>query len=139
MSKTIIDSNKVAVEAGIQEVFAYLTDFNNIKELLPQDKISDWESDKDFCSFKVQNAATIPLKKEAVNEFDKIDIVSGDKAPFPFTLQIHLSEKDGGTEGYIHFEGDINMFLKMMVEKPLENLFNYMAHKLQEKFANAQK
>ena len=137
MSKTLIDSNKVVVQASIQEVFAYLTDFNNIQELLPQDKISDWESDNDFCSFKVQNAATIPLKKEAVHEFNKIDIISGEKAPFAFTLEIHLAEKDGGTEGYIHFEGDINMFLKMMVEKPLENLFNYMAHKLQEKFANA--
>lgn len=137
MSKTLIDSNKVNVAASIQDVFAYLTDFNNVKELLPEDKISEWESDKDFCSFKVQNAATIPLKKESIEEFSKINIISGDKAPFPFTLEINLEEKDGGTEGFIHFEGDINMFLKMMVEKPLENLFNYMAHKLQEKFANA--
>lgn len=136
MGKTIIDSNKVIINASTKDVFEFLIDFNNIKELLPQDKITEWESDKDFCSFKVQNAATIPLKKNGFVEHSKIDVISGEKAPFPFTLEIFISPKGDSTEGYMHFEGDINMFLKMMVEKPLTNLFNYMTNKLVEKFTN---
>jgi hypothetical protein len=138
MSATIIDSKKVIVKANSETVFTFLTDFNNIKELLPQDKISDWSSSVDACSFKIQGAATIPLVKDTVEPTNKINIVSGPKAPFPFTMIVYINELEGGDgnscEGYLHFEGDINAFLKMMVVKPLTNLFDYMAHKIEKKF-----
>jgi len=135
---TSITSKKEIVNASSKEVFEFLCDFNNIKELLPQDKISDWNSTVDACSFKIQGAAVIPLNKKSVEPNSKINIVSGEKAPFPFTLVVHINELDGGDgnscEGYLQFEGEINAFLKMMVVKPLTNLFDYMAHKLQKKF-----
>jgi carbon monoxide dehydrogenase subunit G len=87
---TQITSNKVFIAASDQEVFNFLSDFNNVKELLPQDKISDWKASKDECSFKIQNAAVIPLVKDGTDEFTKINVVSGEKAPFPFTLEIYV-------------------------------------------------
>lgn len=135
MSATIIKSEVRTINASIQDVFDFICDFNNIKELLPEDKISDWQSNVDECSFKVQNAATIPLIKDSIEAPTKINIVSGEKAPFPFTLQVILTDKGNATEGYLHFEGEINAFLKMMVVSPLTNLFNYMGKKLEEKFA----
>ncbi|MCG8578094.1 MAG: hypothetical protein MI810_24655 [Flavobacteriales bacterium] len=131
---TVIESEKVKVGATPEKVFKFLEDFNNMDKLLPQDKISDWESDFDRCSFKIQNAAVIPLVKESVEPHSKINIVSGDKAPFKFTLVAHIKEVEGGTEAYLIFEGDINPFLKMMVMKPLTNLFNFMAERLQRIF-----
>lgn len=131
---TNIESNKVTINASQEVVYTFLTDFNNIKELLPQDKISDWNATVDQCSFKIQNAAIIPLVKDSVEPNNKINIKSGDKAPFPFTLEVFINELDGGEgcEAYMHFEGEINAFLKMMVVKPLTNLFNYMAKRMQE-------
>lgn len=129
---TIIESDKVIVNKSSKVVFDYLCDFNNVVNLLPQDKISDWRSDLDSCSFKIQNAAIIPLIKKEVHPTTKIDIVSGEKAPFPFTLEIYLKEDGDTCECYMKFDGEINAFLKMMVVKPLTNLFNYMANKLKE-------
>lgn len=129
---TIIESDKVTIAKSSQVVFDYLCDFNNIVHLLPQDKISDWRSDADQCSFKIQNAAIIPLVKKDVHPVHKIDIVSGEKAPFPFTLIVHIKETETGCECHMHFNGEINAFLKMMVMKPLTNLFNYMADRLQK-------
>ena len=129
---TVIESDKVQVVKSSKEVFDYLCDFNNVINLLPQDKISDWRSDVDSCSFKIQNAAIIPLMKKEIHPTTKIDIVSGEKAPFPFTLQVHIKELESGCECYLKFDGEINAFLKMMVMKPLTNLFNYMANKLKE-------
>lgn len=129
---TQIESDKVVVSKSSKVVFDYLCDFNNIIHLLPPDKISDWRSDENQCSFKIQNAAIIPLIKKEIHPTHKIDIVSGEKAPFPFTLEIHIKEIEGGCECQLHFNGDINAFLKMMVMKPLTNLFNYMADRLQK-------
>ena len=39
-----IKSKEVSVKKDRQVVFNYLCDLNNFKELLPQDKISNWES-----------------------------------------------------------------------------------------------
>jgi len=83
---TKIESKHVEINKSVQSVFDFVKDFNNIKQLLPQDKISDWNSDFDQCSFKIQNAAVIPLVKESVVEPNIIHIVTGEKTPFPFTL-----------------------------------------------------
>lgn len=129
---TKIESEKVIIAKSSKVVFDYLCDFNNIVHLLPQDKISDWRSDSDQCSFKIQNAAIIPLVKKEVHPDHKIDIVSGEKAPFPFTLKVLIKESGSGCECHLEFNGEINAFLKMMVMKPLTNLFNYMADRLQK-------
>ena len=129
-----IDSTKVIVNASQQDIFAFLTDSNNIKELLPQDKITDFQSDKEQCSFKVQGGVIISLVQDGNDGFDVIKLKSGEGTPFPFKLFINITTQGEQCEGFIHFEGEVNMFLKMMVEKPLSNLFNYMSNKLQERF-----
>ena len=69
-------------------------------------------------------------------EKDKVFLKSGEKSPFPFKLTIFLSDKsETETEGYIEFNGEVNAFLKMMVEKPLLSLFNYMSNKLNKHFS----
>ena len=129
-----IDSNKVSVKASQKDVFDFLTDSNNILHLLPQDDISDFKATKEECSFKVQGGIIISLVQDGSEGLDKILLKSGKKSPFPFKLTIYNTIKDDGIEGYIHFDGKVNMFLKMMVEKPLTNLFNLMSEKLSAQF-----
>jgi hypothetical protein len=66
---------------------------------------------------------------------NKLFLKSGEKSPFPFNLTIHIDTVGDKANGHIVFDGEVNMFLKMMVEKPLTNLFNYMSNKLQTHFA----
>ena len=128
-----IISEKVVVENSQENIFSYVSDMNNIINLLPQDKVSEWKSTENDCSFKVQNTATISLVKEKTEGTSRLYMKSGEKSPFPFSLTIFVEELEGKScEGYIEFDGKVNTFLKMMVEKPLTNLFNYMSNKLQE-------
>ncbi len=128
-----LDSNKVKVKAKKEEIKTFLSDSNNLIHLLPQDSISDFKSSVEECSFKVQGGIIISLIQDG-QEDDKLFLKSGEKSPFPFKLTINLEECDSVTIGYINFDGEVNMFLKMMVEKPLKNLFNYMSDKLKEHF-----
>lgn len=130
----IIDSTKVKVEASQSEICEFLKDSNNMIHLLPKDNISDFKSSVEECSFKVQGGITISLIQDGIEGDSKLFLKSGEKSPFPFKLTIQLDQVDSATEGFIHFDGEVNMFLKMMVEKPLTNLFNYMSNKLQAYF-----
>jgi carbon monoxide dehydrogenase subunit G len=124
-----ISSTKHELNAPVEKVITFLSDLNNIEKLLPKDKISEWKSDEDQCSFKVQNTATISLIKKEVST-NKIHLVSGEKSPFPFKLDVNVLASGALSSGQIEFDGEVNSFLKMMVERPLTSLFDYMSDKL---------
>lgn len=127
-----IESKKGVINRPSKEVYTYLMDMNNFKNLLPADKISNWVSDEKSCSFKIQGATTISFIIESSVEPNLIHLISGDESPFAFNLDIHLVEENGTTKGYQVFSADINMFMKMMVEKPLQNLFDFIVDRLEQ-------
>ncbi|MEO9258559.1 MAG: hypothetical protein ABI207_09255 [Crocinitomicaceae bacterium] len=134
-----ISSVEVNVHTSITKLFTFLTDTRNFVLLLPKDKISEWKADETSCSFKVQNAATISLLQKELNPYSTILMISGEKSPFPFSLTLNLKENgEEFTLAQLEFDGEVNAFLKMMVQKPLTNLFNHMAEKLKAHFDESQ-
>jgi len=132
-----IKGTETVISASAAEVFNFLSVPKNLEQLLPLDKITDFQADDKGCSFKVQGGILIPLIVTETVDSERIDMNDGDKGPFPYTLSIHI--KAGGNNscsGYIEFEGEVNMFMKMMVQKPLTSLFENMTKKLQLKFEN---
>ena len=127
---TTIESKHVVIGKAAQDLYTFLQDMNNFQQLLPQDRISEWKSDGSSCSFKVQGAATIGLQLDGGTEPNLVKMKATERSPFPFTLDVHLNEQDGTTEAWQVFNGDINPFIKMMVEKPLKNLFDHIADRL---------
>ena len=128
-----LKSIQVSVKASRADIISFLSNSENLWLILPQDKISDFKASMESCSFKVQGGITISLIQNG-HEENKLFLKSGEKTPFPFNLTIHLTENSSLTDGYIHFDGEVNAFLKMMVEKPLSALFNYMSEKLKSHF-----
>ncbi|MGJ8661425.1 MAG: hypothetical protein ACSHXL_05275 [Bacteroidota bacterium] len=131
-----INSDKALVAASNETILEFLSSAENLIHLLPKDKISDWKATKDECSFKVQGGIVITLVENGMESPNKLFLKSGEKSPFPFNLTVHLAQQETATEGYIEFDGEVNMFLKMMVEKPLTALFNHMTNELQNWYAN---
>lgn len=128
-----IESKTVEIACEPEVIYGFLQDMNNFKELLPQDKITEWQADKNSCSFKVQGAATIGIERIGGEEPNLVNMKSTDRAPFPFTLNVHIDpDGNGGCKAHQIFEADINTFLKMMVEKPMKNLFDHIADRMAE-------
>lgn len=131
---TKIASEPVVVNAQPPAVFDFLSDINNIRSLLPQDRISDWKSDGTSCSFKVQNAYSITLVQNGGVQHSAIRWLSGKGSPFEFSLEALLIPEGSGTRGELVCDAKMNPFLEMMVRSPLKNLFDYMAGRLQQQF-----
>ncbi len=127
-----IQSEKVTSKANIKQVHHFLNNLNNYQYLFPKDKISDWVSDNDKCSLKIQKMYTLELEK-VEEKSNYIKLVSGKNASFKFEMQIDLTEFDlESTTAQISCTIDINPILKAMVSKPLNELFNYMAKKIEK-------
>lgn len=127
---TRIESKQVDIARPASEVYNFLQDMNNFQPLLPQDRISEWTCDGKSCSFKVQGAATIGLALDGGTPNSLVKMKSTDRAPFPFTLDVHLKEENGTTQAFQVFEAELNPLLKMMVVKPLKHLFDHIADKM---------
>ncbi len=127
-----IKSQTVSLSSSQQDVFDYLCDLNNYNQLLPEKNISDFSSTKDNCQFKIQNIYMIGLEKNKTEENSKIYLTSSTNSPVKFNLTIHLSTENNTTDVYLDCQADVSGMLKMMVEKPLKNLFSHMADRLKE-------
>ncbi len=130
-----IESKKSEAHAPAQKVYEFLLDMNNIEKLLPKAKYSDWKSDGNSCSFKVQSAYYIGLKMLSSDAYSNVKYESTQGTPFPFTLDVTLSEANGVTVAQLLCDANINPFLEMLVKGPLKNLFDYMADKLSSEFS----
>jgi hypothetical protein len=128
-----IETEKKISPNSIEALFGFLTDMNNYEQLMPQDKIEKWSASVDKCEFTIKGMARIGLEKVEEQPHELIKISSFGKVPFPFELQIHLTElAEKQTQVYMVFDGEINPFMKLMVEKPLKNFFNMLVDKATE-------
>jgi hypothetical protein len=128
---TEIRTEDVTVSKSAMEVFNYLDDLNNLFHLLPQDKITDWKGEKEKCSFKFQGAVKLKLIKEDAKSPEFIKFVSGENSPVYFSLTVNIKPVDDTSciVGQVS-HADLNPIMKMMVQKPLKNLFDYISGRL---------
>jgi len=56
-----LKSKKVSVQASEGTIFNMLINCNNIEKYVPNDKIQDWQSTEDRCSFSVEGAGRIEM------------------------------------------------------------------------------
>lgn len=125
-----IQSATVSSGKSSEEVFNFLKDLNNLEKLMPAEKVEKWESTDSTCRFAIKNLASIGMKLDGVTAPTEIKLASDGKNPFSFTLTISISNDPANAESFFVFEGDVNMFMKAMVEKPLKKFFDTLANNL---------
>lgn len=129
MSKRI-ESKKITINCQPQKVYDFLADFNNFERLLPE-QVSNWQSTGDSCSFEVKGLATIGLRITEKTPFTKISMVSEGKLPFKFSLETAIEEiSEKQCQVQIVIDADMNPFIAMMAEKPLQNFVDMLLPKL---------
>ena len=121
----IINSEVSKIDKSPEEVFKFFMNLNNLEKLMPQDKISEWESDENFCKFKVKNMGKIGFKHNTSTEFSNINLKSLADKPFGFVMDVNINDcGDNSCEVAIQVDVAVNKFMLMMVEKPLTSFFS---------------
>ncbi len=129
---TRIDSDEITVNKTPIEVFNFLSDFNNLQKIMPQ-QVTDWQSTTTDCSFTIKNMATLGMELAEKTPHTQIKMARKGKAPFDFNLFCNMQPTaDGKTKLQLAFDADLNPMLKMMAEKPLKNFLNILAENFKE-------
>lgn len=129
---TTIRSEKKSIQKSKREIASFLRNLNNLEKLMPVDKIDNWQSSEENCSFKIKGLAKIGMKLKT-EESNKITLTSEGENPFDFTLDMLFDDTAGNdTEVQLEFNADMNSFTAMMVKKPLKNFFDMLVNNLAE-------
>jgi carbon monoxide dehydrogenase subunit G len=121
------------VNAKPEAVFAFLSDMNNMQKLMPE-QVINWTSDVESCQFMIKGMAELGMKITNKTASSSIMMSSHGKVPFPFTLEVQIQAAGENSESRIQFDGEVNAFLRMMVEKPLSNFFGMLLDGLRKQF-----
>jgi carbon monoxide dehydrogenase subunit G len=114
------ESRSGSLSCTSEEVFDFVTDIRNFEQFIPGDSISNWQSEKDTCSFSVSMVGTISVRIDKKEPFNKV-IFSGDALKKnDFSLVLHISDSAVNTADVkVLLEAELNPMLKMVANKPI--------------------
>ncbi len=114
-------------------IYKFLSDFNNFENIVPKDKVSDWQSDTDSCSFKVEGIGSTGMKISEKEPFKLIRIRSQENTPVNFNMWIQLKMiNESDTRVKITVEPKVNAFMMPMVKSPLKKFADILIERLEE-------
>lgn len=124
-----LEGRKIIVNKSSKELSELLKSPENYKEFMP-DGLQKFETRDNGFKFGLQGMPEIALKIDEVN--DQKAILKSASSSLDFTLTATLNPvNENQTEVQMLFEGKFNPFIKMMVEKPLQNFINALTDKIE--------
>ena len=135
MSKRI-ESDKLNINCQAEKVYNFLGNFDNFASLLPG-QVANWHSTGDSCSFEIKGLATLGLRLIEKIPFSKISMKGEGKIPFGFTLYSYFEESSPNQcQVQLVIDADMNPFIAMMAEKPLQNFVDMLLPRLKQEMEN---
>jgi len=123
-------SPEVIVNKKAEDFFNKIGDLNNLKDIMPSE-IKDFTSTATTCCFKMSGMPKLTLKIAEKIEFSKISLTAVE-SQIAFSLDCFISDKGEQCQARLEINAELNMMLKMMVEKPLTQLLNVLAKKMRD-------
>jgi hypothetical protein len=125
-----IESPKKIVSKSDKEVFNFLTQVSNFRQLMPESIEKFQVLDENTFLFSLKGMPEIVLKKKEAHPNYRVVLgAASDKLPFTLTADIRaLTEKE--TEVRLSFEGEFNAMMAMMIKAPITNFIGTLSDNL---------
>jgi hypothetical protein len=123
-------SPEVIVNRSAEYFFNKIGDLNNLKDIMPS-SIKDFESTATTCSFKMKGMPALNLELSEKIPFSKI-LLTAKGSQVPFSLDCFITEKGDQCQARLEINAELNMMMKMMVEKPLTQFLDVLAAKMEQ-------
>jgi carbon monoxide dehydrogenase subunit G len=120
MSK--IESKIGIIKQASEKVYNFISNFDNFKSLIPDDRVKNFESTEDTCRFTVEGIGQVGLKIIEREPHKLIKISSDEQNSFDLLLWIQIKElAPSDSRIKITTEVKLNPMMATMVKKPLKN------------------
>ena len=119
--ETKFESRVGKIASSDEKAYTFLSDFNNFKQFVPEDKLENYQSGEDHCKFSVQGMGEVCLKIIEKEPCKTIKVTGEGMANQNFFLWIQLKQlEETDTRVKLTIKADLNPMLKMMASKPIQ-------------------
>ncbi len=127
-----IESKIGKIPNSSETIFTFISNFNNFENFVPTDKVSDFESTGESCSFSVPGMGTAGLKIIEKEPNKLIKISNDEKTSINFYLWIQLKEvAEQDTRIKITMKPDVNPMMLAMIKNPLKKFVDSLVEKME--------
>ena len=123
-----------------EQIYAFISNFHNFKDLLPADKVSGWEASEEKCSFQVDPLGRTGLMIVEKKPYSLVKMSSDPEfSKYQFTIWIQLKKVSADdTRIKITMEPLVNKMMLPMLKVPLKKLADGIIDKMESFDFNAQ-
>lgn len=126
-----LESKIGKIENSDERIFNFLSDFENIKKLVPEDKVENWESGEDWCTFNVNPVGKTGVKIIEKEEFKLLKFTSIEESQYNFFFWLQLKQvSENDTRVKLTLDVNLNAMLQMMAKKPLKEFLDKLVDQL---------
>lgn len=125
-----LEGRKIVVNKSVAELAEMLKNPKDYEHLMPEGLQKFEASDNGF-KFGLKGMPEIALKIDEVSAQQVVLKSASSSLDFALKGQMNALN-DQQTEVQLLFEGQFNPFIKMMVEKPLQNFINTLTDKIEQ-------
>ncbi|NPA37808.1 MAG: SRPBCC family protein [Chlorobi bacterium] len=116
------------VPYSAETIYNFLSDFDNFGEVIPQDKIKNWQSFGDHCTFEIDMVGEVGLRIVETNPHDTIKYVAEGNTPVNFFLWIQIKEvAEGDSRIKLTIKAELNPMIKMVASGPIKTFLEVLA------------
>jgi hypothetical protein len=116
----------------IEDVFNFMTDIRNFEQFIPQGTISNWQAEKESCSFSVSMLGTVNFMIAEKEMYKKV-VINGDalkKNDFSIVLQIS-NNGINLAEVKVSLKAELNPMMKMMAANPISRFLEMLIYEME--------
>jgi len=132
----LIPSPKTRVKQNITKLFELTNNCQNFSRYISE-QVKDMKATEDSCSFTIENITTVNLKILEKIPHTNIRFVAENDKNIPLFISLHytpISETETDVEASLDI--DIPIFLRPLVQKPLENFMKTISEKIKTNTEN---
>lgn len=125
-----LESPKVTVDKPAQYIFDQLSDVKNFEKLMPENTAKFEVTGEEAFTFALKGMPEIKLKMKEKQSPNKLILGAvSDKLPFTLTGNIN-AVSDSSSEVQLHFAGEFNAMMAMMVKGPITKFIETLANNM---------
>ena len=116
-----VESKIGRLRADDGRIYGFLSDCNNFQQFTTNDKVKNWKSDSDSCSFTVDGAGDVLFRivERRPNELIKFSIENAQAENIFLWIQMKSKSLDD-TRVKLTAKLETNPMLRMLISKPLQ-------------------
>lgn len=127
-----LESPKVTVEKSSEYLYTQLSDVKNFEKLMPENIAKFEVLGDDIFNFGLSGMPEIKLRLKEGIPYSKINLAAAsDKLPFTLVATID-SISENSSEVQLHFDGEFNAMMAMMIKGPISKFIESLATNMQK-------